>query len=209
MESAMSVRIRCIGKGICKMRRKMSKLLVFVVVAAASVPAYAGWPEWKHNAHVDYARNNCWPQPFRGADAQSVVAPFEIMKANGWRDNNTLGTGLFADSNTLTNAGRLKVEWIVTQAPSNHRIVYVKSGRTPQQTAARVESVQLAVSELIPTGALPEILVTDMEPSTSSGSYQTLVHRALTKSTPLPRLGKFNGLNAPSQQQAAPVDNGK
>ena len=159
-----------------------------------------GCADMRHKACVDYARNVAWPQPFRGADANSVVAPFDVMKDNGWRENNTLGTTLFSTENTLSEAGAIKVQWIVTQAPQNQRIVYVKSGITEQATHARVESVQLAVSQLIPSGTLPQILVTDIEPATSSGAYQTLVHRALIKTTPTPRLSKFTGINAPSQQ---------
>jgi len=104
----------------------------------------------------------------------------------------------------LSEAGAIKVQWIVTQAPKSQRIVYVKSGKSEQETNARVESVQLAVSQLIPSGALPQILVTDIEPATSSGAYQTLVHRALVKTTPKPRLPPFTKLNAPSQQTVAP-----
>jgi hypothetical protein len=186
------------------MRRSIFTFFVFGSILGCVDSTQAGWPEFRHQSGIDYARNNCWPQPFRGADANSVVAPFEIMRNNGWRENNTLGSLLFSKQNTVSEAGQLKIEWIVTQAPSNQRIVYVKSGRNKEETAARVESVQLAVSQLIPTGPLPQILVTDIEPTTSSGAYQTLVHRALIKTTPTPRLGQFTGLNAPSQQSVAP-----
>jgi hypothetical protein len=169
----------------------------------------AQWSEKKHAAGIDYARNNSWPQPFRGADANSVVAPFEVMRNNGWREHNTVGSALFSTQHCLSEAGQLKVQWIVLQAPQSQRVVYVKSGRTSEETAARVESVQLAVSQLIPTGPLPQILVTEIEPTPSSGAYQTLVHRALVKTTPTPRLAKFNGLNAPSQQSVAPGAEGK
>jgi hypothetical protein len=158
----------------------------------------------RHQAGIDYARNVSWPQPFRGADSNSVIAPFDIMRDNGWRENNTLGTSLFSTKNALSEAGAIKVQWIVSQAPQNQRIVYVKSGNTEQDTNARVESVQLAVSQMIPSGPLPQILVTDIEPATSSGAYQTLVHRALIKTTPTPRLPAFTGVNAPSQQTVAP-----
>lgn len=168
-----------------------------------SAPVEAGWP-WSHHAAVDKARNNAWPQPFRAADAAAVVAPFEIMKNNGWREHNTLGSIVFNNEQDLSEAGLLKIDWIITQAPSNQRVIYVKSGRTPEQTATRVESVQLAVSQMLPTGPLPQIIVTDIEPPTSSGSYQTLIHRALVRTTPSPRLAPFGGLNAPAAQQVAP-----
>ncbi len=181
----------------------MRRTLATLTISALSV-GLIGCADMRHRAGVDYARNVAWPQPFRAADSNSVVAPFEVMRDNGWRENNTLGTSLFSSQNALNEAGAIKVQWIVTQAPLNQRIVYVKAGNTEQETNARVESVQLAVSQLIPSGLLPQILVTEIEPATSSGAYQTLVHRALTRTTPTPRLSKFNGLNAPSQQTVAP-----
>ena len=181
----------------------MRRTLATLSISALTI-SLIGCADMRHRAGVDFARNVAWPQPFRGADSLSVVAPFEVMRDNGWRENNTLGTTLFSTENVLSDAGAIKVQWIVTQAPQNQRIVYVKSGTTEQVTNARVESVQLAVSQLIPSGPLPQILVTDIEPATSSGAYQTLVHRALIKTTPTPRLSKFNGINAPSQQSVAP-----
>jgi hypothetical protein len=181
--------------------RWLGRIFVVAIVASSGSLAFAQAPSHK----VLYARNNTWPQPFRAADAQSVVSPLEVMKSNGWRENNTLGSLLFDRENALSKAGSLKIQWIVTQAPPSQRVIYVKSGSTQEVTAARVESVELAVSELVPTGPLPQILVTEHEPPTSSGSYQTLVHRALIRSTPNPRLPPFGGgVNAPSQQSVAP-----
>ncbi|AMV32506.1 hypothetical protein VN12_10305 [Pirellula sp. SH-Sr6A] len=177
--------------------------IALLVVLASSSATYADWP-WKHKASVDRARNNAWPQPFRAADAQAVVAPFEIMKANGWRENNTLGSLLFSQEDELSEAGKLKIQWVLVHAPQSQRVIYVKSGSTKESTDARVESVQLAVSALMPTGALPQILVTEIDPPTSSGVYQNLVHRALIRTTPAPRLSTFTGLNTPSKQMVAP-----
>ncbi|XZE18639.1 hypothetical protein SH449x_003937 [Pirellulaceae bacterium SH449] len=176
-------------------------------VATAVVSTTAGEVFAQSPSHsVLYARNKTWPQPFRAADAQSVIAPFEIMRTNGWREHNTLGSLLFSTEQELSEAGTLKIQWIVTQAPPSHRVIYVKTGATDQITAARVESVEIAVSKLVPTGPLPQILVTDIEPPTSSGSYQTLVHRALIRSTPTPRVPPFGGgINTPAQQTVTPV----
>jgi hypothetical protein len=136
------------------------------------------------------------------------MAPFEVMKNNGWRSYNTLPTALFTEDHRLTEAGRLRVKWIVTQAPVERRAIFVLNGNDSRATAARVESVQLAVSELLPVGALPQIYVTDVEPVGSSGQYQTKINRALMSSTPLPRLPRFTGLNTPGQVQTAPNSGG-
>ena len=153
------------GKGIYKMRRTLATLSI-----SALSCGIIGCADMRHQAGIDYARNVAWPQPFRGADANSVIAPFDVMRDNGWRENNTLGTGLFSTQQALNEAGAIKVQWIVTQAPQNQRIVYVKAGNTEQETNARVESVQLAVSQLIPSGPLPQILVTEIEPAPFSAN---------------------------------------
>jgi hypothetical protein len=184
------------------MRRLVPGILA-VGFGMISSHACADWP-WKHKSGVDAARNNSWPQPFRAADANSVVAPFEVMRNNGWREFNTLGSAVFTKDNALSEAGNLKIEQILTLSPSSQQIVYVKSSIRKEETDARVESTQLAVSKLVPVGPLPQILVTNIEPSASSGVYQTTVQRALITTTPTPRLGAFSSVNAPATQSVAP-----
>lgn len=165
-------------------------------LAQAQAPSENSW-------HVDRLRNNAWPQPFRSMDAASAWAPFEIMKQNGWREFNTIGHGFFDERGRLTEAGNLKVHQSLTTSPPNRRSIFVLQGSNDQETAARVESVQVAVSGYIPTGPLPEIAVTNVEPAASSGQYQTTINRALARTTPAPRLPKMTSLNAPAQ--AAPM----
>lgn len=187
------------------MRLRITGITVALVLLGATGSLRADWPSFKHKTHVDIARNNAWPQPFRGQDAYSVVAPFEVMKRNGWRDNNTLGSVLFTE-NQLSEAGRLKVANVLASAPSNYRIVYVQTGATQQDTEARVASVQSALTRMLPEGQLPPIQITSVAPSTSPGAYQTLVHRAIQKTTPSPRLPAYTGLATPAQTTVAPQD---
>ncbi len=182
----------------------LSGALAAVVSVESSQRSDAGWPEFKQACHTDKLRNNAWPQPFRGQDSISAVAPFEVMKANGWREFNTISDSFFNNSNQLTDAGILKVQQVLTQAPENRKALFVVKSESPEQTATRIESVEIAVSGMIPVGDLPPIHITDIPPGTSSGAYQTIVNRALVKTTPTPRLPAFKSLNAPSQQQVAP-----
>ncbi|MFO0921829.1 MAG: hypothetical protein U0905_04985 [Pirellulales bacterium] len=185
------------------MKNRKSKLFAIAMVAFASQAASAGWPEFWHSCGVDRERNNIWPHPFRSADAGAVYAPFDVMKANGWKLYNTLGTGFFTEQNALTDAGRIRLEWIISQAPVDRRQVFVLKGATGDDTAARVESVQVAISQLLPVGELPPIYVTDVEPYVSSGQYQTAINRALIRTTPNPRLPVFKGLNTPSSNSGS------
>jgi len=175
----------------------------FIAIAGLS-SGCVNWSEMKHNAKTDALRNSSWPQPFRSADSMAVVAPFEVMKANGWAEFNTLANCYFDSSNQLTDAGTLKLQEILTLTAKSKAPIFVEQGESQQSTADRVESMELAISALIPEGALPQIAVTNTSPPTSSGAYQTIVHRALIQTTPNPRLPNFGSLNAPSQNSVAP-----
>jgi hypothetical protein len=174
----------------------------FAMFGAASLQA--GWPEFKQECHTDKMRNNAWPQPFRAMDANAAVSPFEIMKGNGWREFNTVTGAFFDQSNQLTESGQLKIKQILTLAPPNRRAIHVLKGDTPEQTSVRVEAVEVAVSGFIPTGALPPIMLTDIEPATSSGAYQTVVNRAIIRTTPTPRLPPPGNLGQATQLSTAP-----
>jgi hypothetical protein len=65
------------------------------------------------------------------------------MADNGWRRNNLLGKYHFAPENEeLSDAGKAKVEWILTQAPPQRRTIFVERTSDAQRTADRVQAVQ-------------------------------------------------------------------
>jgi hypothetical protein len=184
--------------------RRSIQLVAFAIVLGGNLGSVQADGPMFHKTHVEIARNNSWPQPFRGQDAYSVVAPFEVMKRNGWRDNNTVGSILFVN-NELTEAGRLKVTTLVASSPASQRMIYVQIGMTQAETATRVKSIQTVLADLIPEGEKPPIQITNIAPTTSPGAYQTLVHRAIQQSTPKPRLPAFTGSNQPAAVQESGV----
>lgn len=157
----------------------------------------------EHGGHIascktDYLRNKLWPTPFRSQDAIAVQTMLDIQRSNGWRLYNTLGTPMFdPNKNCLTDAGKAHIRWVLNNAPASRRVIFVLRGSSEQQTAQRVEATQLAISELIPTGTLPQIYLTDVEPVSSSGVYQTAIHRAMVESMPAPKLPEQNAGSTP------------
>jgi hypothetical protein len=137
----------------------------------------------------DYYRNKMWPVPFRAMDANAVLTYFDVQRSNGWKLHNTLGTSMFLPDGQLTDSGRAHTKWILTNAPQNRRVVFVLQGDSQEETAARVEATQLAISQMVPVGPLPQIYLTDRDAPGSSGVYQTAVSRAMASSIPNPRLG--------------------
>ena len=158
------------------------------LTASAQQHCAGGGDCWQQ-AHYDYYRNKMWPLPFRAQDTHAVLDYFAVQRNNGWKLNNTIGASMFdPTTQQLTDSGKAQVRWIVTRAPLDRRVVFVLQGDAPNQTAARVESTQLAISEIIPVGPLPQLYVTDQDAPGSSGVYQTAITRAMQTSVPAPRL---------------------
>ncbi|WP_425614448.1 hypothetical protein NA78x_004316 [Anatilimnocola sp. NA78] len=166
----------------------------FVAGASAGEP-----PTFWQRVKIDFHRNNAWPEPFQSADRAVTREPFCIQVNNGWKMQNTIGTYLFnAETQELNRAGELKVKWVVTQAPIHRRAVFVLVGETPEDTRARVESVQKYISRVMPDGNLPPVMLTNTEPEGGSGEYFDAVNRAMMQSIPSPRLPTDNSVSAGS-----------
>jgi hypothetical protein len=105
---------------------------------------------------VDTKRRQCWPAPFDGPDRATVRAPLATMVANGWRKQNLLGDYHFeAGTGQMTEAGRLKVRWILTSAPQQHRQIYVHVADSSEETSARIAAVRQLAAQIAPHELAP------------------------------------------------------
>lgn len=173
-----------------KFTSKVARAMIagFALLTTAT-SASADWHSFWHNLHIGFHRNNAWPDPFNEADAIQVMAPFEVMKANGWKMHNTIGHELFRPGDgALLASGNYRVRWIATQAPANRRTVYVLQSGSNAETGARVASVQQALSRMNLNGPVPTVLVTDVEPATSPGDWATKINREWLENLAAPRL---------------------
>ena len=99
-----------------------------------------------------YDLNSMWPNPYVAPARNSIHAVYESMVSNGWRRQNLLGRHHFdAETQQLTQSGRLKVEWILTQIPPQRRNVFVERGSKESLTARRIESIQQYVAQMSPS----------------------------------------------------------
>jgi hypothetical protein len=147
------------------MLRTSLTMIICIGATFSSRPAEAGWYEFWHRVHLDFHRNNAWPEPFVSLDRKAQVAPFEVMAEKGWLRQNTIGHHHFdPTSQQLTEAGRHKLHWILTHTPAKRRTVVVVRGETDEMTAIRTDSVQQTAARLKPQGVLPEVLLTDIQP---------------------------------------------
>ncbi len=127
-----------------------------VMLAGPEASAQLGWDNQqccngcasKHhvigaNCRFHYDQNVIWPYQFTPSSKHSVYQ-FNAIQANaGWRRQNILGSYHFDPAdNSLTQAGALKLKWILTQAPEHRRTVLVERGRNPEETGERLASVR-------------------------------------------------------------------
>ncbi|HEX4128492.1 MAG TPA: hypothetical protein VHZ24_00515 [Pirellulales bacterium] len=179
------------------MRRSWTSLAAALAISgfAASLAHGEGWFKKKWNGFVrDAQRNNAWPEAFIPADRASVRQPFNIMVANGWRTQNTLSNAHFAeDSGDLNEAGRLKVQNILTVSPPEYRTIFILRTTDQQETANRLASVYQAANLVTPAGATPSVAYTDISPPTTPSYVVDGVDRSFRASQPVPRLDSGGG----------------
>ncbi len=153
----------------------------------------AGWHSYWDRVHLDWHRNNAWPEPFIQVDRQAALAPIDMMVNNGWQLQNTIPHQLFdPETQELTRAGQLKVQRTLTQMPTRRRMVFVLKGKTADITEMRLKSVEKAAAEVVGDSASTMIVVTDVEPRGGSGSYYERVNSGYESSTPPPRLPEMS-----------------
>jgi hypothetical protein len=106
-------------------------------------------PTMKDSCEEAYYQNSIWPRQYIAPSRRGICQSFDLMVENGWRRHNVLGRYHF-DPNTgeLSEAGRLKVEWILTQSAPNRRTIYIERTINQEQTAQRMESVQALAADL-------------------------------------------------------------
>jgi len=175
-----------------QMVARLLSIVVFILISSASaLPAKANWLATFGQAVVrDIKRRHCWPRPFVCPDRHAVRAPMAVMVANGWRRQNMLGDYHFdAATGKLTDAGKMKVRWIVTEAPQHHRTIFVHRALTAEATAGRIGSVQEFAAATVPQGeGLPAVLPTSISARGWPAERVDAIGRKFHSSIPEPRL---------------------
>ncbi len=171
---------------------RVRTIAVLVLSLAATLPSVvqAEWLcEFSRSVAQDWKRRNCWPEPFVTWDRASTLEPFSAMVNNGWQQQNLLGDHHFREGTTeLTEAGRLKVRWIVLEGPEQHRVIYVHRTLSEPETAQRVAAVQRCAAEY--RNPMAQIIPTDLSPQGWPAERIDTLNRKLQATVPEPRLPK-------------------
>ncbi|MGQ9605967.1 MAG: hypothetical protein ACUVTW_07170 [Thermogutta sp.] len=164
-----------------------------MILAVSAPPAAAeGIKAFFHRIAEDTRRNNAWPDCFVPQDRFAATSPLELMVKKGWMGQNLISEQHFhQDTGNLTQAGKLKIEWILTEAPSTHRTIYVRQAAKPEETQQRLEAVQKWASEVVgPEGGI-DIEVVRMSPPGWPAEMVDSLERKYMETLPAPRLPKL------------------
>ena len=169
--------------------------LAGMIVAVAPPPASAqGLKAFFHRIGEDTCRNNSWPECFVAIDRCAAKAPLELMVRNGWMGQNLISEQHFdQESGELNQAGKLKIEWILTEAPGTHRTIYVRQSYKADETQRRIEAVQSWAVEVIGSEGDIDIQVVRMSPPGRPAEMVDSLERKYMATIPDPRLPKEDG----------------
>jgi hypothetical protein len=182
------------------MRRSLIAALTFVVAFSASQGARAVFVD--HS--VDYIKrgyhaNKMWPWPYVCPDRVAVREPFCIMINNGWRRQNLLGPHHFnPNTNQLTTAGELRVQWIMTQAPPERRNIFVERTLNQDANTERLATVRDYATKVSTDGREPLVAETALMSEGRPASVVDATNVNFQKSMPAPVLPAAT-LNATGQ----------
>lgn len=178
------------GDATMALRRTWTVVLFLLGVSyAASVLADGVVGEFFAGIGRDTKRRNCWPQPFVAADRQTVREPFAICVANAWQRQNLLSDHHFeADGIQLNEAGRRKIQSILTDAPAQYQAVFVRRAHSPQETVARIQMAQQFVAQSPYPGHPVPVLESTMSDDGSPADRIDAIGRKCQASIPDPKL---------------------
>jgi len=147
------------------MRTSLVALAVVITWILVPSTSRAGWKEFWRGVQADWCRNNCWYEPFNDIDRQDVHAHLNAMVAKGWQMQNTLSHYHFdPQTNQANRAAEAKLMAIMNHNPPHRQTVFVVRSLNPDITAARVDSIQRMIAQVVPAGEMPAVVQTDRAP---------------------------------------------
>jgi hypothetical protein len=146
------------------MRRTIAGSVAVAMIALSATTARAVFVDsMDHYMESGYHRNVLWPWPYVCPDRIAEREPFDIMVRNGWRRQNLLGSHHFdPNTNQLTEAGKLQVRWIMTQAPPGRRQIFIERAIDPSVTATRLAASREFASRVAIDGQMPQVFETNL-----------------------------------------------
>ena len=172
------------------MARMLLPAIAFSLLFGVTAPAGAFWLDAFYQ-HIEQGRaeNNLWPQQYVGADRERAKAPFNTMVRNGWRRQNLLGHHHFnEDSTQLTQAGKLRVQWILTQPPQEFRQVFIERSLEEGIVDTRTSTVNEFASQVLQGGGYANVNETHIVSDGRPATMVDFVNTTFRENMPIPAL---------------------
>ncbi|MGO9115542.1 MAG: hypothetical protein ACLP9L_40555 [Thermoguttaceae bacterium] len=169
--------------------RYVTRLAIVIAALWFAMPLSAGEiADFLSSVARDTKRRNCWPEPFVYPDRASIRQTIGVQVCAGWERQNLLSDFHFSSGgNELTEAGKMQVQWIMTEVYEPHRQIYVHRANSPQETAARMQAVQHFVAQAPYVVDLPVLESTRTDDGWPADRIDLLTRKAAT-AAPDPKL---------------------
>ena len=109
-------------------------------------------------SHI-YHAEHYWPHPYNCQDADYIRTLSAAQVSNGWVMMTTLYDYHFDDTHQLNEPGRMQVRWILENAPTKHRFVFVQAGNDESSSEARLTAAKTEATQLVGADQVPPVLV--------------------------------------------------
>lgn len=142
-------------------------------------------PHMIHRFHAAHY----WPHPYDVWSRNSVNNMISMQQQKGWQDATTLYDYHFnADSNGLTDAGTLHLKWILENAPSQYRILYLQTSAQAGANDLRMAEVAQTAGRLTAGQQTPEVIFRNTTSYGRPAQEVDTIRRGELQSQPLPRI---------------------
>lgn len=140
-----------------------------------------------------YYSEHYWPLPYVCQDRESVRAFMETQTSLGWQEETTIYDRHFDNTQQLTRAGELHLEYILHVVPPERRAVYIQSTYDPALDGMRTESVNNAMVRM--SHGVGDVMITlrDCQQVGRPAAEVQEINTLYNSSTPSPRLGSASG----------------
>jgi hypothetical protein len=175
-------------------RRSIIRLSVIIFAIGSTLPLSAGEiGEFLSSVARDAKRRNCWPEPFVYADRETYRQTMAIQNSAGWERQNLLSEFHFLPGGgELNEAGRMRVQWILSESPETRRQIYVHRANSPQETSARMQSVQRLVDQSAYVNNVPIIESTRTDEGWPADRVDLVSRKSATSALDPKLLGSSN-----------------
>ncbi|MHC4875064.1 MAG: hypothetical protein ACYTGL_01115 [Planctomycetota bacterium] len=130
-----------------------------------------------------------WPYPYVCEDRQSVHEYINAQEDNGWQNATTLYEYHFNNDNQeLNRSGLMQLQWILRNAPSHRRMVYVQAANDVTASNYRLANVQAEISEMVGLENAPPVALRVTSPLGRPALEVDAIQRKAQESQPVPRI---------------------